>query len=40
VLLYGDIIFEPAILVRLLQTRADVAVVVDRAFHDAWRAGM
>jgi phosphoenolpyruvate phosphomutase len=39
VLLYGDIIFEPAILVRLLQTRADVAVVVDRAFHDAWRAG-
>jgi phosphoenolpyruvate phosphomutase len=32
VLLYGDIIFEPAILVRLLQTRADVAVVVDRAF--------
>jgi phosphoenolpyruvate phosphomutase len=39
VLLYGDIIFEPAILVRLLQTRADVAVVVDRAFHDTWRAG-
>jgi phosphoenolpyruvate phosphomutase len=40
VLLYGDIIFEPAILVKLLQTRADVAVVVDRAFHDAWRAGV
>jgi phosphoenolpyruvate phosphomutase len=39
VLLYGDIMFEAAILVRLLQTRADVAVVVDRAFHDTWRAG-
>jgi phosphoenolpyruvate phosphomutase len=37
--LYGDIVFEPAILVRLLQTQADVAVVVDRAFHDAYRAG-
>src|SRR5262249_47404127 len=40
VLLYGDIIFDPAILVRLLQTRADVAVVVDRAFHDAYRADL
>jgi phosphoenolpyruvate phosphomutase len=40
VLLYGDIVFDPAILVRLLQTRADVAVVVDRAFHDAYRAGL
>src|SRR5712692_4982636 len=40
VLLYGDIIFDPAILVKLLQTRADVAVVVDRAFHDAYRAGL
>lgn len=39
VLLYGDIIFEPAILVKLLQAPADVAVVVDRAFHDAYRAG-
>ena len=39
VLLYGDIVFDPAILVKLLQTRADVAVVVDRAFHDAYRAG-
>jgi phosphoenolpyruvate phosphomutase len=39
VVLYGDIVFEPAILVRLLQTQADVAVVVDRAFHDAYRAG-
>ncbi len=39
-MLYGDIIFEPAILEKLLRTRADVAVVVDRAFHDAYRAGM
>ena len=39
IVLYGDIVFEPAILVRLLQTQADVAVVVDRAFHDAYRAG-
>jgi phosphoenolpyruvate phosphomutase len=40
VLLYGDIIFEPAILARLLASPADVAVVVDRAFHDAFRAGL
>jgi phosphoenolpyruvate phosphomutase len=40
VFLYGDIIFEPAILEKLLHTRADVAVVVDRAFHDAHRAGL
>jgi phosphoenolpyruvate phosphomutase len=39
VVLYGDIIFEPAILEKLLRTKADVAVVVDRAFHDAVRAG-
>jgi phosphoenolpyruvate phosphomutase len=40
VLLYGDIIFEPAILEKLLHAKADVAVVVDRAFHDSHRAGM
>src|SRR5438132_1568729 len=40
VLLYGDILFDPAVLVKLLQTKADVAVVVDRAFHDAYRAGL
>jgi phosphoenolpyruvate phosphomutase len=40
VLLYGDIIFEPAVLQKLLRTEADVAVVVDRAFHDAHRAGL
>ena len=39
-LLYGDIIFEPSILARLLASRADIAVVVDRAFHDAYRAGL
>ncbi len=40
VVLYGDIIFEPAILERLLDSQADVAVVVDRAFHDAHKAGL
>jgi phosphoenolpyruvate phosphomutase len=40
VFLYGDIIFETAILEKLLHARADVAVVVDRAFHDAYRAGL
>lgn len=37
--LYGDIIFEPAIVERLLGVTADVAVVVDRSFPDAFRAG-
>jgi phosphoenolpyruvate phosphomutase len=40
IVLYGDILFEPAILEKLLHTRADVAVVLDRAFHDAYRAGL
>jgi phosphoenolpyruvate phosphomutase len=40
VFLYGDIIFEPAILEKLLRTSADVAVVVDRAFPDTYRAGV
>lgn len=40
VVLYGDILFEASILERLLRSRADVAVVVDRAFHDAYRAGL
>jgi phosphoenolpyruvate phosphomutase len=39
VVLYGDIIFEPAIVERLLHVTADVAVVVDRSFPDAFRAG-
>src|SRR3989442_821161 len=34
------ILFAPAILVKLLQTKADAAVVVDRAFPDAYRAGL
>jgi phosphoenolpyruvate phosphomutase len=40
VFIYGDIIFEPSVLEKCLRARADVAVVVDRAFHDAHRAGM
>src|SRR5262249_3830392 len=39
VLLYGDLIFDRAILEKLLATNADVAVVVDRSFPDAVRAG-
>jgi phosphoenolpyruvate phosphomutase len=39
VLLYGDIIFEPSILEKLLRAPADVAVVVDRAYPDLLRAG-
>ena len=39
VLLYGDIIFDAGILEKLLRTEADAAVVVDRSFYDAWRAG-
>jgi phosphoenolpyruvate phosphomutase len=38
--LYGDIIFEAGILEKLLRAAADVAVVVDRAFHDAHKAGI
>jgi phosphoenolpyruvate phosphomutase len=40
VLLYGDIIFDAAILEKLLRSRADIAVVVDRTFPDACRAGL
>ena len=40
VVLYGDVIFEPWILETLVRSDADVAVVVDRAFHDAFRAGL
>jgi phosphoenolpyruvate phosphomutase len=40
IFLYGDIIFEPSVLEKCLRTRADVAIVVDRAFHDAYRAGL
>ncbi len=38
--LYGDIIFEPSILEKLLRATADVALVVDRAFVDDHRAGL
>jgi len=40
VVLYGDIIFEPWILEKLVRTDSDIAVVMDRAFHDAWQAGL
>lgn len=40
VLMYGDIIFEASILEKLVRTQADIAVVVDRAFVDAQRAGL
>jgi phosphoenolpyruvate phosphomutase len=40
VVLYGDIIFEEAVLEKLLRIDADAAVVVDRAFVDAHRAGL
>jgi len=38
--LYGDILFESAVLEKLLRAGTDVAVVVDRAFHDTYRAGV
>ena len=40
VVLYGDIIFEEPVLEKLVRSRADVAVVVDRAFADTLRAGL
>jgi phosphoenolpyruvate phosphomutase len=40
VVLYGDIIFEPPVLEKLVRQTADVAVVVDRAFADTLRAGL
>ncbi len=40
VILYGDIIFEPPVLEKLVRSTADVAVVVDRAFVDTLQAGM
>ena len=39
VLMYGDIIFEPSILERLLHSEGDVVIVVDRAFPDAYKTG-
>jgi phosphoenolpyruvate phosphomutase len=40
VILYGDIIFEPPVLEKLVRSTADVAVVVDRAFVDTLHAGV
>lgn len=33
-LLYGDIVFDRAVLQRLLETPADVSILVDRSWHD------
>lgn len=38
--LYGDIIFDPPALRRLLECRADIAVLVDRAWPDERRQGL
>jgi len=40
VLSYGDIVYESFVLEKLLRAKADVAVVIDRAFVDAQRAGL
>lgn len=37
--LYGDILFDPAIVQKLLQSQADVAVAVDRAWSEADQGG-
>jgi phosphoenolpyruvate phosphomutase len=39
VCLYGDVIFDEAILGRLLRAQGDVVIGVDRAFYDHVRAG-
>jgi phosphoenolpyruvate phosphomutase len=38
-LLYGDIVFETAILEKLLKSPADITLVVDLAWHDEHRRG-
>lgn len=38
-LLYGDILFDRSVLEKLLQSTADIAVVVDTAWYDAHREG-
>lgn len=40
VFLYSDILFEAAVLGRLLRSTADIAVVVDRSWHDSNRTGI
>jgi len=39
ILLYGDILFDRSVLEKLLQSTADIAVVVDTAWYDAHREG-
>jgi phosphoenolpyruvate phosphomutase len=39
VCMYGDVIFDEAIVNRLLRARGDVVIAVDRAYYDLVRAG-
>lgn len=39
VVLYGDILFEPGVLSKLLQSEADVALAVDRSWNDRGEHG-
>lgn len=39
VCLYGDVIFDEAIINRMLRARGDIVIGVDRAYYDAVRAG-
>jgi phosphoenolpyruvate phosphomutase len=39
VILYGDVLFDPAILSKLLQSTAETALVVDRAWNDRGEEG-
>lgn len=39
VCLYGDVIFDDAIINRLLRARGDVVIAVDRAYYDLVRSG-
>jgi phosphoenolpyruvate phosphomutase len=39
VCMYGDVIFDEAIIARLLRARGDVVIAVDRAYYDLVRAG-
>lgn len=38
-ILYGDVLFDPAILEKLLESVSDVSLVADRAWYDLYRTG-
>jgi phosphoenolpyruvate phosphomutase len=40
VLLYGDILFDRNVLEKLLQSSADISLVIDRAWYDAHQQGL